>query len=660
MPSATFHAAAGADDGYAAAYDVYRAENHLAFGGGAFHAFVRFPNVSIPARATIKDCHLVFIANTTIAENYTNAQVSFSATDTAIAPATKTEFTALSLTSSVPWAEIEPWAEGMEYQSPDLSVPLQEVINRSGWALGNAVLVVVKDYGNYYLSRSVKSFESNGVGVGLYVEWESVSAKVPAGVVTLTAPAPDIPRADVPAGVIALSAPAPSIKCVRSFIGLHRIPVGRDFTAVYRAPGIARDVVGRHSIPGWVTRELTARYAIPDMVARDILGRHRILDYNPVSRDCVARHAIRDGKVVLRSFAVSCVFVDDDAVLDLLATTVTGDLDSFAWTVDLTVPDEDAWLACTPGRRLTLAMGGLTLALLLESRSRDLQSGSFGWTATARTLSCRLDAPYAAALTQSWGETTAKDAAEGLAAACGLTLSWEVCNWTLPAGRLTAAAETPATVLARIAASCGAVVQPVPAGGVRIIYKYPVGVTEYAAASPAATLSDDVDVTTLSESFVAGAGYNAVTVVDNRATTDAYLSFELDADRNASRTTFPPGEPAYFRVYHDVAYAVRATSGRLEQVATDETENLTETVSFDAVDAASLGKLVATVDSVTWFGNDLGVLVPSGGSNVLLSAGAGFGVAVVAYTTRYDVWRLIPEDLADAFPVLLELAEATT
>jgi hypothetical protein len=544
-------------------------------------------------------------------------------------------------------------------------------------------MAVIKDNGSTYgAKRGAETFESNGSGIGLYVEWEvaAPSAKVTAGTITVSTPVPTIRRAHVPAGGIALSSPAPNIRradvptglitvtapalpivlITRDIIGRHRIPVGRDLTAAYRAPGIIRDMVGRHSIPGWVTREMTAHHAVPVIVFRDVFGRHRFLDYNPVSRDCVARHAIRDGKAVLRSFAVSCVFVDDDAVLDLQAATVTGDLDSFAWTVDLTVPDEDAWLSCTPGRRLTLAMGGLTLALLLESRSRDLQSGSFGWTATARTLSCRLDAPYAAALTQSWGETTARDAAEGLAAACGLALSWEVCNWTLPAGRLTAAAETPATVLARIAASCGAVVQPVPAGGVRVIYKYPVGVTEYATATPVATFSDDVDVTTLSESFVAGVGYNAVTVVDNRATTDAYLVFELDADRNASRTTFPPGEPAYFRVYHDVAYALRATSGRLELVSTDETESLTETVCFDAVDTASLGKLVSTVDSVTWYGNDLGAMVPSGGANVLLSGGAGFGVAVVTYTTRYDVWRLIPETLADAFPVLLELAEATT
>jgi len=352
------------------------------------------------------------------------------------------------------------------------------------------------------------------------------------------------------------------------------------------------------------------------------------------------------------------VFADDGASLELLAASLSGDQQSFAWTCDLTLADEEAWLACEPGRTLSVTLGGLVFALLLEARERDLQSGSAAWKATGRTLSCLLDAPYAAALTQSWDRTTARTAAVGLCALAGLALTWEVCDWTLPAGRLTASSETPAAVLARIAASCGAVLQPSPAGGVRVRYAYPVGVTENATAAPQASFSDDADVLTLAETFVAGAGYNAVTVVDNRAVADALLSMELDGDRNADRTTFPPGEPAYFRVYHETAYALRATSGRLEQVAWDEEESLTATVQFDDVDAADLDKLVHAVDAVTWFGPDLGSMTPNGGTSVLLSAGAGFGVAEVTYRTRYDVWRLIPGALADEFPVLLELTEA--
>ncbi len=350
-------------------------------------------------------------------------------------------------------------------------------------------------------------------------------------------------------------------------------------------------------------------------------------------------------------------FRDDGSRLDILAAGISGDLESFAWTADLTLAGPEAYRACEPGRHLTLSISGLSFVLLVESRTRDLAAGSATWTAQARTLSCLLDAPYAAALTRSWGETTARAAAAELASLAGLSLSWEVVDWTLPAGRLSASSETPAAVLARIAASCGAVVQPDPSGGVRVIYAHPVGVTEYADAPAVMTLSDDADVLVLSETYAAGAGYDAVTVVDNRAAAEAFLAMELDEDRNAGRATFPPGEPCYLRVYHEGDYALSATSGRLEQVARNETETLSATVSFADADEADLDKLVFAVDAVTWWGPDLGTVSPAGGATVAIGA-PGFGVASVTYRTRYDVWRVVPDDLGESFPLLLKLTEA--
>lgn len=486
--------------------------------------------------------------------------------------------------------------------------------------------------------------------------------EIPTDNITVSSPAAALML--VPACLVTLTSPAvlPPRYC-RDTVARYRVPVGHAFTAAYRAPGVIRDVTGSHSIAGPISRTWTTEYAIPSSGRWEWLARYVVGAMARVSRDFVGRQAIpADGPSILWEIGRDPVVAATVAgqQLDLLTATISGDLDSFAWSAEIAVPDEAAWLACVPRERLSLTIGGVLFVLLIESRSRNLQAGSAEWSVSARTLSCLLDAPHAATVTQTWGTVTASAAARELAALAGLALSWEVVDWTLPAGRLTASGETPASILSRLAEACGAVVQPEPGGGLRVLYRYPVGVTAYAATLPDITLSDDVDVLKIAETFVAAAGYNAVVVTDDQSSTEAYLAMELDDDRNASRTTFPAGEPCYFRVYHapKIAYKLRVTSGRLEQVATAEQKTLSETVSFDAVDTANLGKLVHAIGTVRWWGNNLGSMAPSGGVGVVLSGGAGFGVATVTYSTQYDVWRLIPDDLAEAFPVLLELTEA--
>ncbi len=472
-------------------------------------------------------------------------------------------------------------------------------------------------------------------------------------------PAPSTPIAFAPPLAFEFDFPAPSMTLQNgvTLTAVRRIPIGRELTAVRRLP-IGRELTAVRRIPARLGVTLTAVRRIPVEIGRELTAVRRILDHNPLGITLTARRRIpSSGSALVRSVPWSAVCDDDGTPLELLGATLSGDRDSLAWSCDLSLADAEAYAACTPGRRLTLTLAGRSWALLIEGRTRDAACGTREYTATARTVSCLLDAPYAALLTQSWPAITAKAAAVALAALAGLSLDWQVVDWTLPAGRLTAETETPAALIARLAASCGAVAMPDPAGGVLVRYAYPVGVPEMATATPVATLSDDEDVETLGETFVAGAGYNAVTVVDNRETSEAYLAWELDSDRNAGRSTFPPGEPCYLRVYHEEGYSLKTSLGRLELVAADIVEAVDKVVGFADADSADLGGLVVSVTSCVWYGPDLGALSPAGGGKVVASAGAGFSVAAVTYRTRYDLWRLTAPAVADAYTIQLGLEE---
>lgn len=659
MGAATLRPAVSSDDGHWLnnRSEIF-ATDQVAMGNGA-NGFVRFPACPVPPGSAIVSAVPRFVAQAASDTTALGMDVSFAAADNPAAPTTKTEALAFSRTSSVAWDTTTAWVSGSSYDGPGLAAALQEIVDRAGYVQGNALLLLLVDRASG--RRNAQSVDQGYANrIALDVEWtDPEAANMPPLAFEFDFPAPSTPIAFAPSLAFEFDFPAPSStsRYGRILTAVRRIPVGRELTVVRRLP-IGREVTVVRRIPAEIGRVVTAVRRIPVEIGRVVTAVRRILDHDPLGVVLTARRRIpSDGSALRRSVPWAAAWADDGAALDIMGATISGDRDSLAWSCDLSLADAAAYAACTPGRRLTLTLAGRAWTLLIEGRTRQAACGTREYTATARTVSCLLDAPYAALLTQSWPAVTAKAAAVALAALAGLALDWQVVDWTLPAGRLTAEAETPAALIARLAASCGAVAIPDPAGGVIVRYAYPVGVPEMATATPVAVLSDDEDVETLGETFVAGAGYNAVTVVDNRETAEAFLAWELDSDRNAGRSTFPPGEPCYVRVYHETEYSLKTSLGLLELVTADIEEAVDKVVGFADADSADLGGLVIAVTSCVWYGPDLGTLVPSGGGTVVASAGAGFSVAAVSYRTRYDLWRLTAPAVADAYTIQLGLEE---
>ncbi|MDQ7832032.1 MAG: hypothetical protein RDU30_09880 [Desulfovibrionaceae bacterium] len=417
---------------------------------------------------------------------------------------------------------------------------------------------------------------------------------------------------------------------------------------------VGRTITARHSLIADVAGQTTALHAVVAMaVGRTITSLHDIGGTNPVGRTITASHAL----AVADTLAVAASVTVDGQALDPVAVSVSGDLASYCWSLALTLRDLDDWRKCSPGAVVEVEINGQSWTFALESRSRDRAFGSTGYTAAGRSPTIALDAPIAAPVTKTWGRVTALAVAQELADAAGVGLSWEVCNWTPPAGRLTADEQSPVEILSALAAACGAVLQSTPDGDLRVIYAYPVPVTEMAESAPARALSDVDHIFTASESYEYREGYDAVVVTDAATSDgDGSISIEVDADRTG-KTSFAPGDTVFLRVTASVPYTLRATSGILALVEEGVVETPeAETVAFAQEETAGADKQVATVENFEWYGLAPGDIEPDGAGGLALSGGAGFGVASVEYTTRFDLWQYTPGDLGDEFPALI-LAE---
>jgi len=191
MPTTTFYPGVSGDDG---AFGNGGFDNNVAYftfgapGGTARHCFIRFPNVTIPAGSIITNAYLTGRAALDESGTTVYANAYFNDVDDAVAPTDNTEAGALALTAAVAWDSVAAWTAGTDYDSPDLTSILQDIIDRVGWASGQAVMVVVKDDGSTAnADRSLNSIDYNGGSdpPGLYVEW-SESVEVSADCVSLT------------------------------------------------------------------------------------------------------------------------------------------------------------------------------------------------------------------------------------------------------------------------------------------------------------------------------------------------------------------------------------------------------------------------------------------------------------------------------------------
>ena len=116
-------------------------------GGSEQEVGLRFPNVTVPAGATITNVYIEFMARATDS-GVTNLTFRGEAADNAVT-FTDTDYdltTRAKTTASAAW-NVPAWTSNTAYQTPDLTTVIQEVVDRGGWASGNAIALYVTGSG---------------------------------------------------------------------------------------------------------------------------------------------------------------------------------------------------------------------------------------------------------------------------------------------------------------------------------------------------------------------------------------------------------------------------------------------------------------------------------------------------------------------------------
>ncbi len=175
------------DDGWTHTTDLHRLDDDMRVGtffldpvGPDYKhdIVVRFLNVTLPQGAKIDQAHLTFTAWATNDETIITAVIYGYDYDNAAAPTSKFQVLNNDLTTaSTAWSNMNPWTQDVEYDSNDISAIIQEIVDRPGWASGNALgfrMRSVPGNGGYWSYKTREAWDYSGSpskAAKLHIEW---------------------------------------------------------------------------------------------------------------------------------------------------------------------------------------------------------------------------------------------------------------------------------------------------------------------------------------------------------------------------------------------------------------------------------------------------------------------------------------------------------
>jgi len=132
------------------------------------NAWVRVDNVNIPRGAQIVSAKLSGTAWQPDTDLY-DINVYMNDADDAVAPTDYTDYAGKAKTTAFSnWNATIAWDTVTTYETPDFSEAVQEVINRAGWASGNAMMVFLENNVGFDDVRTFLSLESGATLSALF------------------------------------------------------------------------------------------------------------------------------------------------------------------------------------------------------------------------------------------------------------------------------------------------------------------------------------------------------------------------------------------------------------------------------------------------------------------------------------------------------------
>jgi len=143
-----------------------------------------------------------------------------------------------------------------------------------------------------------------------------------------------------------------------------------------------------------------------------------------------------------------------------------------------------------------------------------------------------LDSPYATPIDQEFTGALASVIVAGLAVIKSITVIWQLIDWYIPTGVLTANNESPLSIIRRVVNAVGGILQSSPAGELICLPEYPISTTEWETATPDFYLTDMDNFFSVDSTSDIREGYNRFLISDKAIDESGLTLEQVDIDEN--------------------------------------------------------------------------------------------------------------------------------
>lgn len=389
-------------------------------------------------------------------------------------------------------------------------------------------------------------------------------------------------------------------------------------TLAYSDLGICRQSV---RIPYWVTQSVRSSHRVG----------YGISDSNPLKKRILASWSVLED-ARLQAIVNSPELTWNDQVIRILQATLSCDEGSALWLASIEVAMVADFAQIFIGDQITLTLGLETFHLIVDGKSLSRESvDATRCEVSASSPAALLDAPFCAGVQYYRSDAVpARVAVEQLIG----PVTWDIPDWTIPAGRLMLQGATPLAAARTIASEIGAVVESNPDGSLRLRKLHPVGIDQYGLVPVDHSLFDS-DVISSRSQIAPARGFNRVTVANEDGvaglTSDSieYLADPDDATQGTVRA-YLSNQRAVLLTHTGNANTLLSSLGEVGR---------TETEVLEFIEGRSSTRYpISSIVSSTWQHVDLGAVSSDG--QTLSSASPGYSLLSLKYITKALNWRV--------------------
>lgn len=323
-----------------------------------------------------------------------------------------------------------------------------------------------------------------------------------------------------------------------------------------------------------------------------------------------------------------------DITSDIIEAVVSLSEGDYAWNASIILSDLAFYQLLKRGDVVELNVQGEIYSLIVESKSLSRNSPA-GVSIRIEALSPSIffRPPYTALIDYENGPgTTAKSAVEAI---LGVSVTWNVIDWPIPAGRISAEQAVPIDLARQIVGTIGAVLEPDKTGALIVRDTFRVNIPDYSSVVPDQVYTDIEHNLSVSETFEPRDDYNKFRILEG----DAGFTDTLEWVPNEDITTggilraYPTPWRTTIQIVHTDGSSV--SLARVDPVAT-QTRQETQVVEFIAGNG-TLSFPAISIDTIVWHSDVLPSLALEAHTATITagtSVNQGYGVAEITYTVE--------------------------